>query len=401
MEVMSLQDTPSGIRCHISFFGLRNVGKSSLVNAITNQPLSVVSEVSGTTTDPVSKTMELLPIGPVVITDTPGIDDVGPLGRLRVEKTREVLRKTDVAILVVDILKGFSQPDQDLIALFQERELPYLIVYNKCDQLDVLPVEEDDTLYVSALRHQNIEALKDKIGKLSKPIEKVVVGDLVDPGDTIVLVVPVDSAAPKGRLILPQQLVIRDVLDHGGLALTCQDDQLEHLLEQLKGPPKLVITDSQKFGKVSRIVPDDIQLTSFSILMARYKGFLTAAVQGVQVLNTLEDGDTILISEGCTHHRQCGDIGRDKIPAWIAEYTHAACNYRWSSGNGFPDDIDAKLIIHCGGCMLNEKEMRYRIKHAQDIRIPVTNYGIVIAHMHGILKRSLEPFPQLYEQLNQ
>lgn len=397
---MSMNDIPSGIRTHISFFGLRNAGKSSLVNAITNQQLSVVSSVSGTTTDPVKKTMELLPIGPVVIIDTPGMDDVGELGKLRVEKTQEVLRRTDIAILVVDVLKGLCSMDKQLLDLFKERKLPYIIAYNKCDALDEIPKENEHAIYVSALKKIHIEELKNKIGQLNKKEDTVLVGDLVSAGDTIILVVPVDSAAPKGRLILPQQMVIRDILDHGGLALVCQDDELETLLQALKEPPKLVITDSQKFGKVAKILPRSIPLTSFSIIMARFKGFLSSAVDGVKQLDSIEDGDKILISEGCTHHRQCGDIGRDKIPAWIEKYTGKNCIYKWSSGNDFPDAIDAKLIVHCGGCMVNEKEMRYRNQHAKDLGVPMTNYGIAIAYMHGILKRSLEPFPDLYKKLN-
>lgn len=386
----NLNDVVSAERVHIAFFGMRNAGKSSLVNAITNQNLSVVSEVEGTTTDPVRKAMELLPIGPVVIIDTPGFDDTGHLGQLRVAKTREILKECDIAILVVDGLKGLSSLDEELIELFKERKTLYLIVYNKCDLIDEQK-EDSTSLWVSAKEKVQIEKLKEKIGSFAKGSENThpLVGDLVQAGDCVILVVPVDSAAPKGRLILPQQLVIRDLLDHGAMAMVCQDTELEKMLESVKDV-KLVITDSQRFEVVSKIVPDTIPITSFSILMARYKGILKQAVQGAFCLDHLEDGASILISEGCTHHRQCGDIGTEKLPNWIDQYTKKKISYQFTSGREFPLDLsNYDLIIHCGGCMLNEKEMGIRNQRADNQAIAMTNYGTAIAHMHGILKRTL------------
>lgn len=386
----SLNDVVSAERVHIAFFGMRNAGKSSLVNAVTNQNLSVVSEVQGTTTDPVRKAMELLPIGPVVIIDTPGFDDSGNLGELRVKKTREILKECDIAILVVDGLKGISSLDEELIELFKERKTPYLIVYNKCDLISEYK-EDSRSIWVSAKEKLQIEKLKEKIGAFAKGSENQhpLIGDLVEPGDCVVLVVPVDSAAPKGRLILPQQLVIRDLLDHGAMAMVCQDTQLEKMFESVKDV-KLVVTDSQRFEVVSKIVPESIPMTSFSILMARYKGILKQAVQGAFELDYLKDGASILISEGCTHHRQCGDIGTEKLPNWIDQYTQKKCSYHFTSGREFPEDLsNYDLIIHCGGCMLNEKEMVLRNQRAHQQGVPMTNYGTAIAHMHGILKRSL------------
>lgn len=385
---MSLNDVVSAERIHIAFFGMRNAGKSSLVNAVTNQNLSVVSDYSGTTTDPVRKAMELLPLGPVVIIDTPGFDDTGHLGQLRVEKTRSILKECDVAILVVDGNKGLQTLDNELIALFKEREIPYLVVYNKCDLQTKL---DSHQIWVSAKNKTNIELLKERIGQLAKGKENhhPLVGDLVKPADRVILVVPVDSAAPKGRLILPQQMVIRDLLDHGACALVCQDDQLESLLDSVKDP-KLVITDSQRFEKVAKIVPETLPLTSFSILMARYKGILAQAVQGAFYLDHLPEDAHILISEGCTHHRQCSDIGTQKLPNWIDQYTQKKVSYQFTSGREFPEDLSSfDCIIHCGGCMLNKKEMNQRNKQALEQGIAMTNYGTAIAHMHGILHRAL------------
>ena len=386
----SLNDVVSAERVHIAFFGMRNAGKSSLVNAVTNQNLSVVSDVSGTTTDPVRKAMELLPIGPVVIIDTPGFDDTGHLGQLRVKKTREILKECDVAILVVDGNKGLAALDEELIALFKERDIPYLIVFNKCDLCNKFN-EDENSIWVSAKEKLQIENLKEKIGKFAKGSENhhPLIHDLVDVEDCVVLVVPVDSAAPKGRLILPQQLVIRDLLDHGAMALVCQDTQLQAMLENVKNV-KLVVTDSQRFEVVSQTVPEDIPMTSFSILMARYKGILGQAVQGAFQLDALHDGDKVLISEGCTHHRQCGDIGTEKLPNWIDQYTKKKLTYEFTSGREFPEDLSSyDLIIHCGGCMLNEKEMFIRNQRAKHQGVPMTNYGTAIAHMHGILKRAI------------
>ncbi len=391
----SLNDTPSGERVHIAFFGLRNAGKSSLVNAVTGQELSVVSDVKGTTTDPVRKAMELLPLGPVVIIDTPGLDDEGALGELRVKRALNVLSNCDVAVLVHDSTSEFTQAEIDLVNIFQSRKLPYVVAYNKSDLLNDIP--NDDNVYVSAVTGFNVNVLKEKIASLAKKnvSEKRLVSDLLSKGDVVILVVPIDKAAPKGRLILPQQQTIRDILDSGCNAFVCQEDELAHVLDTLKVKPKLVITDSQVFGKVDAIVPKDILLTSFSILFARYKGDLNTLVNGSEKLSCLNDGDKVLISEGCTHHRQCGDIGTEKMPAWIRAFSHSNPEFRFTSGGEFPDSESLKeyaLVVHCGGCMLNEQEMKSRLERANLAGVPIVNYGIAIAEMHGILRRSLEPF---------
>ena len=393
---MSLNDTPQSERIHIGFFGRRNAGKSSLVNAITNQQISVVSDVKGTTTDPVTKAMELLPLGAVVIIDTPGFDDEGELGQMRVKRTKQVLNRADLAVLVIDASTGKSQLDEELISLFKEKNIPYLIAYNKSDLTG--EKQYSDGIAVSSLSGFNINELKEEIAKLAKvdKEQRVICSDLLKLGDIAVLVVPIDESAPKGRLILPQQQTIRDVLDAGASALVVKDTELEIMLEKLGTKPEVVITDSQVFGKVSKIVPQDIKLTSFSILMARYKGFLDTAVKGAVAIENLKDGDKVLISEGCTHHRQCNDIGTVKLPNWLRKYTGKDIVIETSSGKGFPDDLsEYGLIIHCGGCMLNEREMQYRRKFAEDQNIPFTNYGIAIAYMQGILKRTLSVFPNL------
>ena len=393
---MGLNESVAADRVHIGFFGLSNAGKSSLVNAITNQELSLVSDVLGTTTDPVRKAMELLPIGPVVIIDTPGLDDEGALGEARVKKARQVLNTVDIAVLVTDATKSLTALENDIIELFKAKKIPYLIVYNKLDLcLGLVANETDKEIWVSAEKGSNIERLKEKIGLLqsSGGEERRIVSDLIKPGDTVLLVVPIDKAAPKGRLILPQQQTIRDILDCGAMALVCRDSELEDMLKTLKEMPALVITDSQVFGKVSKIVPRDVPLTSFSILFARYKGNLWGAVRGAARVDSLCDGDKILISEGCTHHRQCGDIGTVKLPRWLSEYTSKRLELEFTSGRDFPEDLSKySLIIHCGGCMLTEREMQYRVRQAEDAGVPMTNYGMVIAHTHGILSRSLEPF---------
>ncbi len=393
---MGLNESVAADRVHIGFFGLRNAGKSSLVNAITNQELSLVSDVLGTTTDPVRKAMELLPIGPVVIIDTPGLDDEGALGEARVKKARQVLNTVDIAVLVTDATKSLTALENDIIELFKAKKIPYLIVYNKLDLcLGLVANETDKEIWVSAEKRSNIERLKEKIGLLqsSGGEERRIVSDLIKSGDTVLLVVPIDKAAPKGRLILPQQQTIRDILDCGAMALVCRDSELEDMLKTLKEMPALVITDSQVFGKVSKIVPRDVPLTSFSILFARYKGNLWGAVRGAARVDSLCDGDKILISEGCTHHRQCGDIGTVKLPRWLSEYTSKRLELEFTSGRDFPEDLSKySLIIHCGGCMLTEREMQYRVRQAEDAGVPMTNYGMVIAHTHGILSRSLEPF---------
>ena len=395
---MGLNDTPSGERVHIGFFGRINAGKSSLVNAVTGQELAVVSQTRGTTTDPVSKAMELLPVGPVVIIDTPGFDDEGALGELRVRKTRQVLNRTDVAVLVADSTEGLKECDRELIALFRQKEIPYLIAWNKCDLLTEIPEESASEIYVSATERIHIEELKEKIARLGKTEENklMLVGDLIHPGDLVVLVIPIDKAAPKGRLILPQQQVIRDILEAEAAAVCVKEYELRETLDKFREPPALVITDSQVFAKVSADVPPEIPLTSFSILMARYKGLLDMAVRGVAAVEKLQDGDTVLIAEGCTHHRQCDDIGSVKIPRWLKNYTGKKLNIELCSGREFPDDLSKyALIIHCGGCMLNEREVRYRMKCAADQQVPITNYGIAIAYMQGILKRSIGIFPHL------
>ena len=399
---MSLNNTPSGERLHIGFFGMRNAGKSSVVNAVTNQELSVVSDVLGTTTDPVKKAMELLPLGPVVIIDTPGLDDEGTLGEMRVQKAKEVLAKTDVAILVVDATKGKSELDEELLSIFKERKLPHIVVYNKIDLISEKSEIKENEIYVSATAKENIDELKEliaKVAKLSKT-QKPLVSDLLSEGDLVVLVIPIDEAAPKGRLILPQQMVIRDILDHHCMCVCTQVEELKSTLDSLSKKPKLVITDSQAFGKVAQLTPSDIMMTSFSILMARYKGDLRTLINGASQLSKIKDGDKILIAEGCTHHRQCNDIGTVKMPKWIEDFTKAKPDYTFTSGGTFPDDLsEFKLIVHCGGCMLNEKEMKSRMQKANEKSVPIVNYGVAIAHMHGILKRSLAPFPDIQKLL--
>lgn len=404
---MSLNDTPSGERIHIGFFGRRNAGKSSVVNAVTGQELAVVSDTKGTTTDPVSKAMELLPLGPVLIIDTPGFDDEGQLGELRVRKTKQILNKTDIAVLVIDAVEGLKQCDEELLFIFKEKDIPYLLVYNKEDMLkeeqkDPLVEDNNNVVYVSALQKTHIQELKEKLAKQIKTEDQTLqlVGDLVQPSDLIILVIPIDSAAPKGRLILPQQQVIRDILEAGGAAICVKETELSKLLTDLGNRPSMVITDSQAFAQVSQVVPEEILLTSFSILMARYKGFLDEAVQGAAAIRQLKDGDRVLISEGCTHHRQCDDIGTVKIPRWLKNYTGKNLIIETSSGREFPEDLSPfSLIIHCGGCMLNGREMKYRMKCAKDQHIPFTNYGIAIAHMQGILERSIQVFPDLVKKI--
>lgn len=397
---MGLNDTPQAERIHIGFFGRTNAGKSSLVNKITNQDLAIVSDTKGTTTDPVYKAMEILPLGPVVIIDTPGFDDDGVLGEKRISRTKLVLNKTDVAVLVVDLVEGMAKTDEELIKLFEQKGIPYIVAYNKADLKETVSAGKPNEIYVSSVTGKNIDELKEMIARagLQKPAATPLISDLIEAGDTVVLVIPIDSSAPKGRIILPQQQVLREVLDSHALAYIAQDSDLKELLENLKTKPKLVVTDSQVFGKVSKTVPEDIKLTSFSILLARHKGFLESAVRGVKAIETIEDGDTILISEGCTHHRQCEDIGTYKIPKWLKEYTGKKFNIETTSGLSFADDLSRyKMIIHCGGCMLNDREMMYRTKCANDCGIPMTNYGTAIAYMHGILWRSLEVFPDLLE----
>lgn len=401
-NIMSLNEQVSAERLHIGFFGMRNAGKSSLVNAVTGQDLCVVSETKGTTTDPVRKAMELLPLGPVVIIDTPGLDDEGDLGKLRVEKALSVLNKTDIAVLVTDASRELMPLELDLIQSFKERNISYVIAYNKSDLLGSIPAADGNSIYVSALENKNIYELKELIASFAKvqKTDKRVIADLINPEDIIVLVVPVDSAAPKGRLILPQQQTIREILDTGAVCMVTRETELEKTLASLSRKPKLVVTDSQVFGFVNKAVPKDIMLTSFSILFADYKGDLRQAVKGAAMLDRLKDGNTVLISEGCTHHRQCEDIGTVKMPAWIEKHTGKKLNFAFTSGGDFPSDMSQyALIVHCGGCMLNEKEMKYRIGCCKENGIPITNYGIAIAHMHGILKRSLEPFPDILDEL--
>ena len=402
---MGMNETPSSDRIHIGFFGRRNAGKSSLVNAVTGQELAVVSEIKGTTTDPVSKSMELLPLGPVVIIDTPGIDDEGRLGGLRVRKARQVLNRTDVVVLVVDGTTGRTEADEELISIFREKEIPYLVVYNKSD-LTAGPLTElsEEEIWVSAREGWQIQELKERIGRLPVTGEpkRRRGGDLLAPGDFVVLVVPIDKAAPKGRLILPQQQVIRDVLEAGTAAIVVRDHELKATLAELGKKPRMVITDSQVFARASADTPGDIWLTSFSILFARYKGNLRSAAAGAATLDRLCDGDKILISEGCTHHRQCDDIGTVKLPGWIRKYTGKELNFEFTSGLEFPENLSGyRLIIHCGGCMLNEREMKYRIKCAADQKAPMTNYGIAIAYIQGILRRCVEMFPDVRAELSE
>ncbi|EOQ40058.1 [FeFe] hydrogenase H-cluster maturation GTPase HydF [Butyricicoccus pullicaecorum] len=392
---MSMNDTPSSERIHIGFFGRRNAGKSSLVNAVTGQQLSVVSEVKGTTTDPVQKAMELLPMGPVVIIDTPGFDDEGQLGELRVQQTKRTLNRVDCAVLVVDGTVGKTAIDEQIIQLLMDKNILYIVAYNKAD---LGATAEDDGLAVSALTGDGVWELKERVARLVKTREQTgkLVGDLVRPGDVLILVVPIDKSAPKGRLILPQQQVIRDTLEAGAMPMVTRETEYPMALERLGRKPALVVTDSQVFGVVSKATPEDVPLTSFSILMARYKGFLEDAVRGAAALNALQDGDRILIAEGCTHHRQCEDIGTVKLPRWLREYSGADLQFDTCSGREFPEDLSpCRLVVHCGGCMLNGRELDYRRKCAADSGVPFTNYGTAIAQVHGILKRSLEKFPSL------
>lgn len=415
---MSMNQTPASERVHIGFFGRRNAGKSSVMNAVTGQDLAVVSDVRGTTTDPVYKSMELLPLGPVVMMDTPGIDDEGELGALRVRKSYQVLNKTDAAVLVIDGTVGAAPEDMALLERIREKNIPCVIAVNKKEAaeeailkktVDQLCPEKDGSeesaaqvICVSAATGEGIPELKELIASAARKeeSERYIVRDLLDPSDTAVLVVPIDKAAPKGRLILPQQQTIRDILEADAVSVVVKETELKNVLGQFREKPKLVITDSQAFEKVAADTPEDILLTSFSILFARYKGDLAAVVKGVTALDTVEDGDVILISEGCTHHRQCDDIGTVKLPRWIREYTGKEIRIETTSGTEFPDELTKyKMIIHCGGCMLNEREMKYRLKCAEDQGVPMTNYGIAIAFMKGILKRSVEVFPEIYEML--
>lgn len=406
---MTLNNTPSSERVHIGIFGRRNAGKSSLINALTGQSLAIVSDVKGTTTDPVLKAMELLPLGPVVMIDTPGLDDTGTLGAMRVQKAYQILNKTDIALLVIDASDGVTGEDSAILSRIQEKEIPYLVVWNKMDLLEnnkfstrqlenflhEYHVPEDHMIPVSAHTGHNIYTLKEQIAAFA-PAEddkNHIVSDLIHPNDFVVLVVPIDKAAPKGRLILPQQQTIRDILDTGATAIVTRDSEFADTLNHLGKAPSLVITDSQVFGKISKLTPPDIPLTSFSILFARYKGNLDTVVNGARALDTLQDGDTILLCEGCTHHRQCEDIGTVKLPKWIREYTGKTLNFAFTSGTEFPLELEQyKMIIHCGGCTLNEREMRYRLKCAEDAKLPITNYGTAIAYMKGILERSIEIF---------
>ncbi len=390
----NLNQTPAANRVHIAFFGRRNAGKSSLVNAVTGQTVSIVSDVKGTTTDPVQKAMELLPVGPVLIIDTPGMDDEGGVGELRVQRARQVLNKTDIAVLVIDGSVGQSAEDEMLRALFEKKGVPYITVYNKSD---LKSVNAPDALCVSAETGEGVETLKEKIAALAKSGQnnKKILGDLLEPGDHVVLVTPIDESAPKGRMILPQVQSIRDILDARATCAVTQVEELPGVLNGLSSPPRMVVTDSQAFGKVKNLVPAEIELTSFSILFARYKGVLETAIRGAASIEALEDGDTVLISEGCTHHRQCGDIGTVKLPAWIRKHTGKDIRFAFASGGTFPEDLSPyKLVVHCGGCMLNEREMQNRQTAAEESRIPYTNYGILIAYINGILKRSLQPFEE-------
>ena len=404
---MGMNQTPASERVHISFFGKRNAGKSSVINAVTGQDLAIVSSVRGTTTDPVYKTMELLPLGPVMIIDTPGIDDEGELGALRVRKSYQVLNKTDIAILVVDSTTGKGEEELALIHRFHKKGIPYLVVYNKIDLLsgeeikDLAMSVRPGEVLVSAADGMNIQELKEKIATL-KPEDThkyPLIQDLIKPLDLVILVVPIDKAAPKGRLILPQQQTIRDILERGALSLVVRDTELKSTLDHFLSQgicPKLVVTDSQAFARVSKDVPENITLTSFSILFSRYKGELETQLEGVAALSSIQDDDRILIAEGCTHHRQCGDIGTCKIPDWIRNYTGKKPVFEFTSGTEFPDDVSSyKMVVHCGGCMLNEREMKYRIACCHDQGVPITNYGLLIAQVTGILKRSLGPFPEM------
>ena len=409
-----MNDTPLANRVHIGFFGRRNAGKSSLVNAVTGQSLAVVSNVEGTTTDPVTKAMELLPLGPVVIIDTPGLDDEGELGMLRVKKSYQMLNKTDIAVVVIDSVSGVTDADREIISLINKKNIPLIVAYNKVDTSDEKEQQDiknklsaslegqlvNNEITVSAIKGYNINKLKEMIAANGKVEDNKlrIIGDLINPSDFVVLVVPIDKAAPKGRLILPQQQTIRDILESDATAIVVKEYELRDTLMNLGRKPKVVITDSQVFAKVSADTPLDVYLTSFSILFARYKGNLEENVRGAKVIDELKDGDTVLISEGCTHHRQCDDIGTVKIPRWLRNYTHKNLNLEYTSGTEFPSDLSKySLIIHCGGCMLNEREMKYRLACAKDQNVPMTNYGIAIAYMQGILKRSLEIFPGIHD----
>ena len=402
---MGMNETPTGERVHIGFFGRRNAGKSSVLNAVIGQELAVVSDVKGTTTDPVYKSMELLPLGPVTVIDTPGIDDEGELGTLRVRKSYQVLNKTDVAVIVVDSQAGFGEQEEKLLNRMQEKQIPCVLVFNKMDQKNAVcpeKIKDIPVLGVSARTKAGITELKETIAKAAKTeaVSKPLVSDLLDPSDFVILVVPIDKAAPKGRLILPQQQTIRDILEAGAVSIVVKDNELKNTLENIGKKPKLVITDSQAFGKVSKDTPEDILLTSFSILFARYKGDLKEAVHGAAQLDKLQNGDTVLISEGCTHHRQCGDIGTVKLPNWIRNYTGKELSFEFTSGGEFPEDLSPyALIVHCGGCMLNDREMKARIARAVAQNVPITNYGICIAQVHGILKRSVELFSDVAAEL--
>ena len=398
---MSLNSTPSAERIHIGFFGKRNAGKSSLINAVTNQELAIVSDIKGTTTDPVYKAMELLPLGAVSLIDTAGYDDDGELGKLRIEKTKQVLNKVDIAILVIDSSEGIQKEDKDFISLFEQKDIKYIVVYNKSD-LSEIKTHKDNEIYVSAKEKIKIEELKKLITSLYQENQEkqILVKDLVFPNDTVILVTPIDSSAPKGRLILPQQQVIRELVEAGVVVQIVQPDKLRKAIDNCKNKPKFVITDSQVFKKVDEIINGEIPLTSFSILFARYKGILEYAVKSIKQIEFLEDNDIILIAEGCTHHRQCEDIGTVKLPNWIKNYTGKKINFEFSSGNTFPSDLsEYKMIIHCGCCMLKDKEVINRYKQAVEQNIPISNYGITIAYMNGILKKSIEVFPDIYKCL--
>jgi [FeFe] hydrogenase H-cluster maturation GTPase HydF len=407
----SLNATPAGERVHIGLFGKRNAGKSSLINALTGQKLAVVADVPGTTTDPVLKAMELLPLGPVLMMDTAGIDDTGELGQLRVQKSLQVLNKTDIAILVIDSTSGITEEDRKMLQRIRDKELSCVVVFTKTDMdtADTGDISQQNSfpasipqISVSSTTGKNIRELKELLAHLvpQKKAPFPICADLIQPEDNVLLVTPIDSAAPKGRLILPQQQTIRDIIDRGAAAIITQENNVSNALKNMKHPPVMVITDSQAFGKVNQAVPQEINLTSFSILMARHKGNLEQAVLGTAALKLLQDGDCVLISEGCTHHRQCGDIGTEKLPKWIQDFTGKQFRFSWTSGTEFPTDLSPyKLIIHCGGCMLNEREMQYRYRCAADQNVPMTNYGLCIAYTHGILKRSLSVFPDLAERL--
>ncbi len=397
-ENAGMNATPSSERVHIGIFGKRNAGKSSLINAMTGQELAIVSDIAGTTTDPVSKAMELLPLGPIVMIDTPGLDDESTLGAQRIRKAMQVMNKCDLGVVVVDAEEGMDAAHQELLDRLEQKKIPHIIVMNKCDQLQTVPPDTSSVRYVSAKTGAGIHALKDAIAALAPSGDnpRRIVADLLQPSDFVVLVVPIDSAAPKGRLILPQQQTIRDILECGATAIVCRETELAETLQKLGQPPRMVITDSQAFGVVAGITPPEVPLTSFSILFARYKGQLQSNLDGVRALDKLHDGDRILISEGCTHHRQCDDIGTVKLPRWIAQYTGKTFQYEFSSGGSFPDDLSRyQLIVHCGACMLSEREMKYRIARAQDDGVPMTNYGILISHIHGILARATAPFSDI------